>query len=34
MKFLDEAKFERFIALDSAFLKICEASKQWLVKDE
>jgi hypothetical protein len=33
MKRLDKEKFERFVALDSAFPKVYEASKQWLEKD-
>lgn len=34
LKRLDEEKHDRFMALDSAFPKIYEASKQWLEKDE
>jgi hypothetical protein len=31
---LDESLFERFLALDPAFPKIYEASKQWLERDD
>jgi glutathione S-transferase len=33
MERVDEPNFERFLALDSTFPKVYEASKQWLEKD-
>jgi hypothetical protein len=33
IKCLDEGSFRQFLALDSAFPKLYEASKGWLKKD-
>jgi hypothetical protein len=34
IKLIDEAKFQRFLALDEAFPKVCEASKKWLERND
>ena len=34
IKVIGDAEFERYMALDPAFPKVYEASKQWLEKDD